>query len=199
MHFANGKEYDTVINAENKLSYLVEITPVSEGIKVELKNNKETATKPVAPSIRKTSGKKFGKYEVLSQIGKGGMGQVFSAKDSFENKVAIKVLLAGEFADEKDLLRFKREGTIMSRLNHRNICRIIEMGEDEGERYIAMEHIEGAELNSFIKENGLDVEKMTNHSSITSSLPEIGLDHPEVFRLKKILKVFLDIDRKSVV
>ncbi|MBF0245214.1 MAG: protein kinase [Planctomycetes bacterium] len=93
----------------------------------------------------------FGKYHLISRIGKGGMGEVWRARDSFGNILAIKMLLAGEGASENQLKRFKREAEVMSRLNHRGVCRIHEVGEFDHITYIAMECLEGAPLSAILK------------------------------------------------
>ncbi|PCJ61286.1 MAG: hypothetical protein COA79_06815 [Planctomycetota bacterium] len=94
--------------------------------------------------------KVFGKYRLQSLIGRGGMGEVWRARDAFGNSVAVKMLLAGESASENQIRRFKREAEAMSRLNHRGICRIHEVGEIDGTTYIAMELVEGASLSAIL-------------------------------------------------
>jgi serine/threonine protein kinase/class 3 adenylate cyclase/formylglycine-generating enzyme required for sulfatase activity len=100
----------------------------------------------------------FGEYRLIKELGRGGMGQVFMAKDSFDNPVAIKLLLAGDGASEQQLTRFAREAKIMAKLNHRDICRIHKVGEVDSTRYIAMEYIDGGVLSEKIGPKGLDLE-----------------------------------------
>jgi serine/threonine protein kinase len=84
-----------------------------------------------------STGEKLGPYEILSLLGKGGMGEVYKAHDSRLNRdVAIKVSHA-EFSE-----RFEREATAVAALNHSNICTL----HDVGPNYLVMEHIEGAPL-----------------------------------------------------
>ena len=84
-----------------------------------------------------STGEKLGPYEILSRLGKGGMGEVYKAHDSRLNRdVAIKVSHA-EFSE-----RFEREATAVAALNHSNICTL----HDVGPNYLVMEHIEGAPL-----------------------------------------------------
>jgi serine/threonine protein kinase/class 3 adenylate cyclase/formylglycine-generating enzyme required for sulfatase activity len=114
----------------------------------------------------------FGEYRLIKELGKGGMGQVFLAKDSFENPVAIKLLLAGDGATESQLARFAREADIMAKLNHRNICRIVKVGEVDNTRFIAMELIDGPCLSDVITKNGLDLEELyiNRRESIKSAM-----------------------------
>lgn len=93
----------------------------------------------------------FGKYRLIEVIGRGGMGEVWKARDAFGNIVAIKTLLAGEGASEGAIKRLKREAEVMRNLQHRNICRIHEIGEFEKVTYIAMEYVEGVPLSKLLK------------------------------------------------
>ena len=88
----------------------------------------------------------FGKYRLLEFIAKGGMGEVWKARDPFGNIMVIKTLLAGENASASQLKRFRREADVMAHLYHRNICRIHEVGEVDGVTFIAMEYVEGVSL-----------------------------------------------------
>lgn len=92
-------------------------------------------------------GAKLGRYEIVSQIGAGGMGEVYLAEDtSLHRKVALKVL-PPEVASNRDRMRrFKQEATSAASLNHPNIAHIYEIGEAENLHYIAMEYIDGATL-----------------------------------------------------
>ncbi len=98
----------------------------------------------------------FAHYEILSRIGAGGMGEVFLARDKkLDRNVAIKFLFA-EFAQQSDrLARFVREAKSASALNHPNIITIHEIGEADGEHYIATEFIEGVTLRERLAEGHL--------------------------------------------
>jgi serine/threonine protein kinase/class 3 adenylate cyclase/formylglycine-generating enzyme required for sulfatase activity len=97
----------------------------------------------------------FGRYQLLKELGRGGMGQVFLAKDGFGNPLALKMLLSGRDATEAQLVRFQREAEVMSKLSHRYICRILEVGEVEETRYIAMDHISGRSLEQLLKHDDI--------------------------------------------
>lgn len=88
----------------------------------------------------------LGRYRLLKIIGSGGMGKVWKAEDRFRNTVAVKVLHNHDAASKRAIKRFQREAEIMSRLAHRNICRIFETGESEGIQYLAMEFVDGLTL-----------------------------------------------------
>ena len=95
------------------------------------------------------------RYEILSPLGKGGMGMVYKAHDRMlDETVAIKVLRA-EFANTPDMAkRFRHEIKLARKVSHRNVCRIHEYGEDQGIRYISMEYVEGADLKQIARDRG---------------------------------------------
>lgn len=92
----------------------------------------------------------FGKYRLIELLGRGGMGEVWKARDPFGNIFAIKILIAGDAASEHQIARFKREAKIMSRLNHRGLCKIIEIGEVDKTTFIAMEYLDGVTLGDLL-------------------------------------------------
>jgi len=95
------------------------------------------------------NGESFGKYKILSEIGKGGMGEVYLAQDTNLNrKVAIKFLSEEFSKDSEKLNRFIQEAQATSALNHPNILTVYEIDEAEGKRYIATEYIEGETLRN---------------------------------------------------
>jgi serine/threonine-protein kinase len=101
-------------------------------------------------------GKKFDHYRVLEKIGAGGMGEVYRAHDEqLERDVALKVLLPGSFCDEVARARLLREARAAAALNHPHICTIYEVGEAEGQAYIAMEFVEGQPLSARLAGGGL--------------------------------------------
>ncbi|MBI3667111.1 MAG: protein kinase [Acidobacteria bacterium] len=94
-------------------------------------------------------GQALGHYEILEQIGAGGMGVVYRARDTrLDRIVAIKVLGQLMLGDETARERFLREARTISALNHPNICTIFEVNEVEGQIYIAMEFVEGKPLSA---------------------------------------------------
>jgi serine/threonine-protein kinase len=97
------------------------------------------------------SGSKISRYEIRSQLGKGGMGDVYLARDrSINRDVALKVLPANFASDRERLQRFKQEAQAAASLNHPNIAHIYEIGEFEGTHFIAMEFIDGQTLRDSI-------------------------------------------------
>lgn len=103
------------------------------------------------------AGQEVGPYTILSSLGDGGMGQVYLAQDSrLPRRVALKVLSAEVATDERRVQRFEHEAEALARLNHPNVCMILEIGTmQDGRRFIAMEHIDGVTLRDLMEQRRL--------------------------------------------
>ena len=99
-----------------------------------------------------TAGTRLNRYEILSKLGEGGMGEVFLAEDtSLRRKIAIKILQSPFMADDKARMRLVREAQAAAALDHPNICAIYEVGESDGHAFICMQYIAGETLETLIK------------------------------------------------
>ncbi|HFU4000109.1 TPA: Stk1 family PASTA domain-containing Ser/Thr kinase [Streptococcus suis] len=96
-----------------------------------------------------------GRYRIVRQIGRGGMADVYLARDLILDgeEVAVKVLRTNYQTDQIAIQRFQREARSMAELEHPNIVRISDIGEEDGQQYLAMEYIDGLDLKRYIKEN----------------------------------------------
>ncbi|MCQ9211144.1 MULTISPECIES: Stk1 family PASTA domain-containing Ser/Thr kinase [unclassified Streptococcus] len=95
------------------------------------------------------------RYRIVRQIGRGGMADVYLAKDLILDgeEVAVKVLRTNYRTDQIAVQRFQREARAMADLDHPNIVRISDIGEEDGQQYLAMEYVNGLDLKRYIKEN----------------------------------------------
>src|ERR1700735_91801 len=102
-----------------------------------------------------TLGSDFGtRYRIESLLGQGGMGRVYKAYDKeLDRTVAIKVVREGAIGQADALKRFKQELVLASKISHKNILRIHDMGEVAGVRFISMAYIDGKDLQHIIREN----------------------------------------------
>ena len=107
-------------------------------------------------------GNRFGAYEVVRELGSGGMGAVYlaaRADGQFEKEVAIKVLKRGTDTDEV-LRRFAAERHILARLEHPNIAHLLDAGTtDDGLPYFVMEYVAGAPITRFVREHELSIQQ----------------------------------------
>ncbi len=107
-------------------------------------------------SLEFTRGAVFaGRYEVLEQLGAGGMGKVYRVFDrKLEEELALKLIRPEIAANRKTIERFKNELKVARKIAHSHVCRMYDLGEDKGLYYIAMEYVRGEDLKSFIRRSG---------------------------------------------
>ncbi|MBW3563780.1 MAG: protein kinase [Acidobacteria bacterium] len=129
--------------------------------------------------------RKISHYRILDKLGAGGMGEVYLAEDlSLGRKVAIKVLPEQFTQDRSRLERFEREARAVSALNHPNVLTIFEIGEYEGEHFLAVEYIDGETLRERIRRGPMTVgEVIEVASGIAAALAEAhtaGVIHRDI-------------------
>ena len=120
------------------------------------------------------AGEKIAHYEILSVLGKGGMGEVYLADDlQLGRLVAVKVRASGLVFDDKANKRLVKEARAAAALDHPNICSIYEVSEADGRSFIAMQYLEGITLDERIKRKPLELnETLAIASQIADALSE---------------------------
>lgn len=100
-----------------------------------------------------TTGSTFaGRYQIIEELGKGGMGTVYKALDTeIKEKVALKLIKPEIAADKKTIERFRNELKFARKIRHKNVCQMYDLNRKEGTHYIMMEYIPGEDLKSFMK------------------------------------------------
>src|SRR4029453_9529285 len=102
----------------------------------------------------------FGDYELLEQIGRGGQGVVFRARQKSLNRiVALKVIGLGHWATKAHFKRFRREAEGGARLEHFGIVPIHEVGERDGSCYFSMKFVEGGQLDAVVRRESMAVRR----------------------------------------
>ncbi len=100
-------------------------------------------------------GKTIGGYEVIEQVGSGGMGTVWRARQiSLDREVALKILAPALAENDEFVRRFQREARSIAKVNHVNILQVFDVGQDQGIHYIAMEFVDGDTVAGLLKKRG---------------------------------------------
>jgi len=109
-----------------------------------------------APTEEFTRGSTFaGRYEIIEELGKGGMGRVYRVEDTkLKQEVALKLIKPEIAGDKKTIERFRNELKIARNIRHKNVCGMYDLGETEGANFITMEYVRGEDLKSFIHRSG---------------------------------------------
>jgi len=106
-------------------------------------------------------GRNFGHYEILRMLGRGGMGEVYLARDkTLKRFVAIKIISPQLIENSEQVRRFQKEASFAAALNHPNICTIHETGEIDGLNYICMEYVEGDTLRHYVSSHEVTIQEV---------------------------------------
>jgi serine/threonine protein kinase/tetratricopeptide (TPR) repeat protein len=108
-----------------------------------------------APKEELTTGSTFaGRYQIIEELGKGGMGRVYKAQDTeLKEKVALKLIKPEISSDKKTVERFQNELKYARKIVHKNVGRMYDLGKEEGSYYITMEYVEGQDLKGMIRQS----------------------------------------------
>src|SRR2546421_1363069 len=130
-------------------------------------------------------GTRLGRYEIRSQIGAGGMGEVYLARDTeLERDVALKVLPADAALDEQRMRRFIQEAKAVSVLNHPNILTIHEIGNADDVQFMATEFVNGITLRKRMKSGRMELSEVLDVSmqaaSALATAHDAGIVHRDI-------------------
>ncbi|MBI3406910.1 MAG: protein kinase [Planctomycetes bacterium] len=156
--------------------------------------SQKTLTGVVAPAtIGEPLPRTFGDYELVAELGRGGMGVVYKAWDKkLERFVALKMVLRGRFASEADLARFRSEATAAAGLTHPNIVPVFQVGEQDGQAYFCMKHVEGKTLSQLVAEGPLPERKAATYLLKITQAVEHAHQHGILHRDLKPANVLID-------
>ncbi len=139
-------------------------------------------------------GERFGEYDILSEVARGGMGVVYKARQrTLKRVVALKVLRGGEGARDEDLERFMREAKAAASLSHPNIVPIYELSVYKGQHFFTMEYIEGTPLDRLIDAGGLTPYQACEMIEVIARAIQYAHDHGIIHRDLKPANIIIDV------
>lgn len=137
----------------------------------------------------------FGDYELLEEIARGGMGIVYRARQLSLNRiVALKLVLAGQFASEEEMERFRREAEAAANLQHPNIVAIHEVGQHDEQQYFSMAYVEGRSLAETVRGNPLPAVQAARYVEAVGRAVEYAHPQGTLHRDLKPANILIDRD-----
>jgi len=126
------------------------------------------------------------RYEIIEELGKGGMGAVYRVEDTkAKEEIALKLIKPEIAAEKKTIERFRNELTTARKIRHKNICGMYDLNEEKGTHYITMEYVPGEDLKSFLRRSGhLTISKAISTAKQVcdglSEAHELGIVHRDL-------------------
>ncbi len=148
---------------------------------------------PAGAETNSLTGLSFDDYQLMEEIGRGGMGVVFKARQlSLKRTVAVKILLAGPVAGGQRLERFRAEAQAVAQLQHPNIVAIYGVGEHNGAPFFSMEYVPGKTLADLVAERPLPPEVTARYVQIIAEAIQYAHENGIVHRDLKPSNVLID-------
>ena len=148
-----------------------------------------------AKTLGAAPGMRFGEYELIAEIARGGMGVVYRARQvTLDRVVALKMILAGRLANADEVQRFQTEAAAAAKLRHANIVAVHDVGECEGQHYFTMEFIAGASLDRKLAEGPLAGKAAARYVRILARAVQYAHKHGILHRDLKPSNILIDAD-----
>jgi eukaryotic-like serine/threonine-protein kinase len=152
----------------------------------------DLSEEPSAQTGRST-GLDFGDYELLEEIGRGGMGVVYKARQrSLNRTIALKLILSGRFASKESVERLRAEASAAAALRHPNIVAIHEVGEVDGQHYFSMDYVAGRSLAEIVRERPVSADRAAAYVRAIAEAMEEAHRHGTLHRDLKPSNVLID-------
>lgn len=144
--------------------------------------------------------RKLGDYELVAELGRGGMGVVYKARDSkLDRFVALKMILRGSLASDIDVERFRSEATSAAGLAHPNIVPVYNVGEHNGQAYFCMKYVEGNTLAQLIAEGPLAQRRAASYALKIARAVQHAHEHGVLHRDLKPSNILIDDGNEPLV
>ncbi|GBD35962.1 Serine/threonine-protein kinase PrkC [bacterium HR36] len=155
-------DFFNCLDALEKLQPQAKAPPASAPVKPAPISSGDAVTVQYAEPAQGTAAtapRRFGRYELLEEIGRGGMGVVYRARHVELNRVvAVKMILSGYLADREQIRRFQQEARTAAQIRHANIVSVFDYGETDGHHYFAMDYVAGQSLQQVLQRGPLAVD-----------------------------------------